>query len=132
MITQTTIPALSVTKSADEWRAILVDPQMFLNEVRDALAAQRASDDTRRGNITIGSNPAPVNAAKIKRAAETQNKKVAKRFLAPDTGPHTCQFCDKTFDAQKYLNIHIGRMHKGETTAQFPNIAQTADDASVA
>ena len=38
MITQTTIPALSVTKSADEWRAILVDPQMFLNEVRDALA----------------------------------------------------------------------------------------------
>ena len=107
-----------MTKSADEWRAILVDPQMFLNEVRDALAAQRASDDTRRGNITIGSNPAPVNAAKI--------------FLAPDTGPHTCQFCDKTFDAQKYLNIHIGRMHKGETTAQFPNIVQTADDASVA
>ena len=49
------------------------------------------------GNITIGSNPAPVSGAKIKCAAETQNKKVAKRFLAPDTGPHTCQFCDKTF-----------------------------------
>ena len=132
MITQTTIPALSVTKSADEWRDILVDPQRFLDEVRDALAAQRASDNTRRGNITIGSNPAPVSGAKIKCAAETQNKKVAKRFLAPDTGPHTCQFCDKTFDAQKYLNIHIGRMHKAEMAEGFPTFAQTADDASVA
>ena len=53
MITQTTIPALSVTKSADEWRDILVDPQRFLDEVRDALAAQRASDDTRRIRLPI-------------------------------------------------------------------------------
>ena len=80
----------------------------------------------------VGCDPAPVNAAKIKRAAETQNKKVAKRFLALSTGPHTCQFCDKTFDAQKYLNIHIGRMHKAEMAEGFPTFAQTADDASVA
>lgn len=133
MITQTVIPALTITKSADEWRAILVDPQPFLDEVRSALADQHSAADTRTNHLTISPDrQRTLQPADIAAAAKKQNKKTSKRFLAAGTGTFSCAHCDKTFATLAIRNRHAGRMHKGETTAQFPTFAQTADDASVA
>ena len=129
MIIAITIPALTVTKTAEEWRQILVDPSAFQTELRAALAAQRAAADERPGNIAFANTKYNVDGNKIKKAAAKQNAKTANRFLAPDE-TFECEFCGKTFDRQKTLNIHRGKMHKAEISSKFPNLAQPANDAS--
>lgn len=96
MIIPITITGLSISKTEDEWRAVLVDPSAFQDELRAALGEQRAATDDRSGNIALGKRAYRMNGGDIARAAKKQNKKIAKRFLAPG-GAVSCGVCNRTF-----------------------------------
>lgn len=139
----TQILAMSVTKTVEDWRCILVEPQPFLDELRNALAEQRAAEDHRTNHIALRHADVHARGDSIARAAKKQSRKLSgrrsskqNRFLAAadatnhrDEGAFECPDCPKTFHKEQHLNIHRAKMHKQPTA--FPTFAHAAESDSL-
>lgn len=133
----TTLTVVAVSKSADEWRQVLVDPQPFQTELRAALASIVQSQG---GGKVYGASAAlslngdqPHPAGSIARAAKKQNKHFLaqrrQKAVKATAGKVPCPKCGKPVkDTPRGWKVHNGRAHNPN---RVPRVAQTAVEESV-
>lgn len=126
---------VELTKSAEEWRQVLVDAKPFQTELRAVLAQIVQANGNGHGTFALDSN-LPLPAGSIEAAAERQNRrflgkrgKRGKKQTAAQAGKVPCPKCGKPIkDNPKGWGLHNAKAHK--SSAQ--NAAHSANAPSAA